>query len=272
MARRCEHRGDGIGVELALARVAQQLGLGCGSVECRAVGPVFAHRDVTVGGGEDPGCLLDFRSSGRRGGSRSRRGARGGRRRPGRSVRAPGTGRRRVRCSVREGGRAPTRRTTSSAGFSQIEFGTPTRPRSWASAARRTRVTCPVRGSRRQAAASASSATAAQCSRSHGVFRPVMAAIVAKPASMSSPWSQTGGEGSMASACSHMRDSSNASSISPRLATASSARRGSYGGAGALLEHRTGALGAGGGDEQRGVLGDVQEADRHRDLLFLDAR
>ena len=124
----------------------------------------------------------------------------------------------------------------------------------------------------RQAAASASSATAAQCSRSQGVFRPVIAAIVAKPASIASPWSQTGGEGSIASAYSHIRESSSSPSIVVEVRDRELCQARLIGGAGALLEHRTRALGAGGGEEQRGVLGDVQQADRHRDLLAGDGR
>ena len=86
----------------------------------------------------------------------------------------------------------------------------------------------------RQAAASASSATPVECSRSQGDLRPVIAAIVANAASIASPVTQTSGDGSLSSACSHIRASSSSASIVAEVRTASSARRGLIRGAGAL--------------------------------------
>ena len=60
----------------------------------------------------------------------------------------------------------------------------------------------------RHAAASASSATPVECSRSHGDLSPVSAAIAMKAASTRSPAIQSFGNGSASSACSHILASS----------------------------------------------------------------
>ena len=60
MAGRREHGRDGVRLEAALARFAQQLGLGRRRVERRPVRAGFAHRDVAVGGGEDAGRLVEL--------------------------------------------------------------------------------------------------------------------------------------------------------------------------------------------------------------------
>ena len=80
----------------------------------------------------------------------------------------------------------------------------------------------------RQAAASASSATPVECSRSHGDLRPVSAAMAVNAASTRSPAIRTCGNGSLSSACSHIRVSSRSARRSSKFRTASSASRGSY--------------------------------------------
>ena len=102
------------------------------------------------------------------------------------------------------------------------------RPTSCASAARRTRVTDAAGSPMRQAAASASSATPVECSRSHGDLSPVSAAMAMKAASTRSPAIRTCGNGSLSSACSHIRASSSSARSSVKLRTASPASRGSY--------------------------------------------
>ena len=125
------------------------------------------------------------------GGSRSRRAARGARRR-GRPIGASAgdwANARSVKCGCsRTRSHSPK---PSGPGFSQIAFETPTRPRSCASAARRTARDRRRRKARRHAAASASSATPAECPRSHGDLRSVNAAIAANAASIRSPAIQT---------------------------------------------------------------------------------
>ena len=70
----------------------------------------------------------------------------------------------------------------------------------------------------RQAAASASSATPVECSRSHGDLRPVSAAMAMKAASTRSPAIQICGNGSISSACSHIRVSSSSARRSSKFA------------------------------------------------------
>ena len=80
----------------------------------------------------------------------------------------------------------------------------------------------------RQAAASASSATPVECSRSHGDLSPVIAANGGEPASIRSPAIHLSGDGSLSIACSHIRVSSSSARMSSKLRVASSASLGSY--------------------------------------------
>jgi DNA-binding NarL/FixJ family response regulator len=80
----------------------------------------------------------------------------------------------------------------------------------------------------RQAAASASSATPVECSRSHGDLRPAIAAIAANAASILSPAIHCSGVGSLSSACAHIRVSSSSARRSSKFRVVSSASRGSY--------------------------------------------
>ena len=194
----------------------------------RAKADVVAPRAWPSSSRPPRGCGLGGRAPSHscRGDSPSRRGARGATPRDARSGRAPATGRMHAPRSAdsRTRSHSPNPRAP---GFSRIAFDTPTRPRSCASAARRRRVTDSAGRPSRQAAASASSATFVECSRSHGDLRPVSAAIAVNAASTRSPSIQSSGNGSASSACSQIRVSSSPASV-PKLRRASLASRGSY--------------------------------------------
>ena len=77
-----------------------------------------------------------------------------------------------------------------------------------------------------------------------------MAAMAANAASSRSPATHTSGAGSLSSACSQIRASSNSAKISGKFRTASSASAGSYAAPERRSMHRACLLGARGGQEQ----------------------
>ena len=103
-------------------------------------------------------------------------------------------------------------------------------------------------------------------------LEPVIAAIAAKPASIGSPCSQIGGK-----ARSRARSPTSAARPTRRASRRGSRRRARPAAAhrrrpARLLEHGARLVGARGGEEQRGVLGDVQETHRQRDRLARGGR
>ena len=105
----------------------------------------------------------------------------------------------------------------------------------------------------RQAAASASSATPVECSRSHGDLRPVIAAMAANAASIRSPAIQISGDGSLSSACSHIRASSSSARSSSKFSHGELGERGLVRGARTALDDAARLVGARGGEEERDV-------------------
>ena len=101
----------------------------------------------------------------------------------------------------------------------------------------------------RHAAASASSATAVECSRNHGDLRSVNAAIAAKAVSTRSPAIQICGDGSIASACSHIRVSSSSARIVGEAARGEIGQSRLVCPARPLLDHRAGGLRSSGGQK-----------------------
>ena len=121
--------------------------------------------------------------------------------------------------------------------------------------------------SRRQAAASARSATPVECSRSHGVLRSVNAAMATKAASTRSPAIRICGNGSISSACSQILVSSISARIASRCCRASSGEPRVVRGARAVLDDEAGFFRPGGREEHRDVAGDVEDPHRQRDRL-----
>ncbi len=124
----------------------------------------------------------------------------------------------------------------------------------------------------RQAAASASSATPVECSRSHGDLRPVSAAMAMKAASTRSPAIQIFGNGSLSSACSHIRASSSSARSSSKFRDGELGEPGLVRGTRSTLDDGPCLVGACGGEEEGDVPRHVQETHRQRDRVAAGVR
>ena len=111
------------------------------------------------------------------------------------------------------------------------------------------------------------SATPVECSRSQGDLRPGESGESSKAGIDPVAGEATWGNGSLSSACCHIRVSSSSANTSSKWRTASSARRGSYAAAGATFEDGARVVRVGGGEEERVVPGHMEETRRQRERL-----